>query len=60
MRLIEDVDATGGRKILRSAYIWYRFTIIVARDSLGLPLARTVSRPHDRNAGPTTASNRDG
>ena len=34
MRLIEDVDATGGRRLLRGAYIWYRFTLLAVREIL--------------------------
>jgi len=34
MRLIEDVDARGGRRLLRGAYIWYRFTILAVREIL--------------------------
>ncbi len=34
MRLIEDVDAKGGRRLLRGAYIWYRFTILAVREIL--------------------------
>ena len=40
MRLIEDVDATGGRRALRHAYIWYRFAVIVVRDMLGMPFSK--------------------
>jgi hypothetical protein len=34
MRLIDDVDATGRRRLLRNAYIWYRFTVLAAREIL--------------------------
>ncbi|MGU3359373.1 hypothetical protein ACLBWX_03475 [Methylobacterium sp. M6A4_1b] len=34
MRLIDDVDATGARRIRRNAYIWYRFTILAVREIL--------------------------
>jgi hypothetical protein len=49
MRLIEDVDATGGRRVLRHAYIWYRFATIVARDTLNLA---TVIPIVDKEMGP--------
>ena len=53
MRLIEDVDATGGRRILRSAYIWYRFVLLVARDTFGESPVRLLpsADPSDAPAG---------
>ena len=32
MRLIDDVDAKGVRRLLRRAYIWCRFTRLVFRE----------------------------
>lgn len=56
MRLIEDVSATGGRRMLRHAYIWYRFSVIVMRDALGMTFPKPTGEEESRQASDSKAA----